>query len=66
MTFYKLNKTQIIENIKNYRTLLWMFRNTGSDCYLAQAIDVYEITNKNLERFGLQLKRKHRLNRRKS
>lgn len=61
-----MTKEQIIHNIKNYKTLMWMFRNIGSDCYLAQAIDVYNITNKNLERFGLQLKRQHRKDRRQS
>jgi hypothetical protein len=50
--------------VKNYKAYMKMFRACGTDNYLAQAIDTYKKTNKELKRFGLQLRRQHRNGRR--
>ena len=58
------SKEQIINAIRSYKSYMNMFRTTGTDNYLHQAIDIYNKTNKQLAKYNLVLKRLHRASRR--
>jgi len=55
-----VNLAQILTELRNYRTKLFLFRGTRRTPYLTQADDSYNILVPELKKYGISLKKMHR------